>query len=413
MCGFLVCKDENPYDFRKIELRGGDGMTTTHAHGFTFIHSLLSVTGEVALQPYIDGDILCVYNGEIYNQPFTKSDGEVLIPMYKQYGWTFPKRLDGEFAIALYDFRNGIAVFATDTFGSKPMYRSGTECSSLPSGLSSEAERMLPNEIIQVSLTTGKMVNKETTHDFDFNHQSIDTYDRWIESFEKAVLTRSKHKCFMGLSSGYDSGAIAYCMKKYGVDFRAYSISKNENLEILAKRISHVKDFVVLFNLDLNRIGEYLKANVDNERYNFGSTIQTCLFDDKAIFGLAAICEKGKADKRKVYISGQGSDEIISDYALFPSQSELLGKYPEALQEWKNFRYGCQQAYITKEEHVAGAYGIETRYPFLDKNLVQEFLWLKADLKNAHYKAPLREYLIKNNVPFEENVKRGFSPCQL
>ena len=30
-----------------------------------------------------------------------------------------------------------------------------------------------------------------------------------------------------------------------------------------------------------------------------------------------------------------------------------------------------------KEEMVAGAYGIETRYPFLDRDVVQEFLWLK------------------------------------
>ena len=35
--------------------------------------------------------------------------------------------------------------------------------------------------------------------------------------------------------------------------------------------------------------------------------------------------------------------------------------------------------YLAKEESTAGAHGVETRYPFLDRGLVQEFLWLSAD----------------------------------
>jgi asparagine synthetase B (glutamine-hydrolysing) len=64
--------------------------------------------------------------------------------------------------------------------------------------------------------------------------------------------------------------------------------------------------------------------------------------------------------------------------------------------------------YISKEEHVAGMYGIETRYPFLDKDVVQEFLNLKCELKNKNYKSVLHEYLTKNNFPFLVNRKIGF-----
>jgi hypothetical protein len=35
--------------------------------------------------------------------------------------------------------------------------------------------------------------------------------------------------------------------------------------------------------------------------------------------------------------------------------------------------------YLAKEESTAGAHGVETRYPFLDRGVVQEFLWLSAD----------------------------------
>jgi hypothetical protein len=64
--------------------------------------------------------------------------------------------------------------------------------------------------------------------------------------------------------------------------------------------------------------------------------------------------------------------------------------------------------YLTKDEYIIGCLGIEARYPFLDKQLVQEFLWLKPELKNNFYKAPLREYLIQNNFPYKENEKKGF-----
>jgi asparagine synthetase B (glutamine-hydrolysing) len=57
---------------------------------------------------------------------------------------------------------------------------------------------------------------------------------------------------------------------------------------------------------------------------------------------------------------------------------------------------------------VAGHFGIETRYPFLDRELVQEFLWLSADLKNSQYKSALAEYLQVNNWPYQPNEKLGF-----
>ena len=61
-----------------------------------------------------------------------------------------------------------------------------------------------------------------------------------------------------------------------------------------------------------------------------------------------------------------------------------------------------------KEEMVAGAYGIETRYPFLDFKVIQEFLWLDIELKNQIYKAPLSNYLKINNYP-NHKKKLGFN----
>ena len=65
-------------------------------------------------------------------------------------------------------------------------------------------------------------------------------------------------------------------------------------------------------------------------------------------------------------------------------------------------------SYLAKEEYVAGSYGIETRYPYLDKYVVQEFLWLDSKLKNSKYKSVLDNYLTISKYPFESNIKRGF-----
>ena len=120
------------------------------------------------------------------------------------------------------------------------------------------------------------------------------------------------------------------------------------------------------------------------------------------------IAKLARADGRRVSLSGQGADEIMSDYAPWPDQSSLKGTYPAEQQLWPNFNFSCQESYLMKEEYAAGAFGVENRYPYLDAQLVQEFLWLTPDAKNLRYKAPLREYLVRHGFPFEEGVKRGF-----
>ena len=69
------------------------------------------------------------------------------------------------------------------------------------------------------------------------------------------------------------------------------------------------------------------------------------------------------------------------------------------------------ESYLAKEEYTSGIWGIETRYPYLDKDVVQEFLWLSPELKNKYkgsiYKPPLLYYLDINNFPLF-NKKLGF-----
>ena len=236
-----------------------------------------------------------------------------------------------------------------------------------------------------------------------------DGYDDWIEAFEWAVAKRARGGCFIGLSSGYDSGGIACALLNRGVGFKAYSYAEHEASGVLSARhclVAHGR-----FVPDHGLAG-WLQDHVDNEPYTIvcdGRTVDMRLLDDGAAIGLATISRAASGEGRRIALSGQGADEIMSDYSPWPGQSELKGTFPPDLRLWANFNYSCQESYLMKEEYIAGAFGIENRYPYLDAGVVQEFLWLSAQAKNRHYKAPLREYLLRNNFPFEEGVKRGFT----
>ena len=113
----------------------------------------------------------------------------------------------------------------------------------------------------------------------------------------------------------------------------------------------------------------------------------------------------------------RGADEIYSDYGflgtpIYP-HSNFGGYFPEDLTSifpWASFFGSTQAAYLTKEEYVAGSFGIEARYPYLDKNVVQEFLSLCQRLKNWTYKSVLCNLLQQSDYPCAFDAKFGFVP---
>lgn len=401
MCGILVYKNQGNNFF--IQKRGQDFTNKVQRNGFTFVHDLLHITGEFTPQPYVDDGIVCLYNGEIYNHKFVKSDGENLIPLYKKYGVDFSKHLDGEWAIALYDFNNKRALFVTDLFATKPLWRKGLECASYESGVGGHK---IPANTIEVAYFNGTEQSKKI-HEWDLNQYKA-SYDDWILAFERAVKKRATPGCFLGLSSGYDTGAMVCALLKQGVDFKAYIIQGYEDKKILEERMKLVDNYDYIDRSESFRDElPWINDNVEDFKYKLKT--KKGLKQDSASLGLSKICRRAHNEGRKVYLSGQGGDEIISDYALFPYQSTFKGKFPQELKIWENFYDGCQYSYLGKEEYVAGSHSIESRYPFLDKEVVQEFLWLKPELKNKNYKAPIHEYLKRNSFPFAQGVKIGLN----
>jgi asparagine synthetase B (glutamine-hydrolysing) len=380
-------------------------------------------------QPLIKDDVVTVFNGEIYNYKSFgnyNSDGECIIDLYNQYGDNFVSRLDGEFAICLIDFKNQKLIIANDVFACKPLWYEfkgkefcvGSYNSQLTGLGFAQGKKLKANTTEVYNLKTLSLTNRLENVKFDIRQHKT-SFDDWLLAFSNSIKKRTANTnkgMFVGMSSGYDSGAIACELEKQNIDFKAYSITNNENNEILDARLKLIsnKEPFSMTPIEFEKWKQELRNNCEDFYY------QDQFFDynikkDQASMGLASICSRANKEGRRIYFSGQGADEIISDYGFSGKKiykhSSFGGLFPQNLQgffPWHSFWDGTQIQYLNKEEYVAGHFGIETRYPFLDKDLVQEFLWLSADLKNSKYKSCLDEYLKINNFPYQPSEKRGF-----
>lgn len=118
--------------------RGPDGESVERIGPTTLVHTRLAIIDVAGgAQPLHSEDGACsaVVNGEIYNQLelrreleaaghrfATRSDSEVVVHAYEQWGEECVRRLNGIFAFALWDARRERLLAARDPFGVKPLY---------------------------------------------------------------------------------------------------------------------------------------------------------------------------------------------------------------------------------------------------------------------------------------------------
>lgn len=126
---------------RSIAHRGPDGagIWKSLEHQVGFAHRRLSIIdlSEAGIQPMTNSDqsIIVCFNGEIYNyldirsqlehlgyKFVSKTDTEVLIHGYAEWGISFLHKLEGMFAFALFDKTKNELFLVRDRIGIKPLY---------------------------------------------------------------------------------------------------------------------------------------------------------------------------------------------------------------------------------------------------------------------------------------------------
>jgi asparagine synthase (glutamine-hydrolysing) len=209
-----------------------------------------------------DGNVVVIFNGEIYNFPplrvelealghrFTsRTDTEVLVHGYEEWGEDVLLRLNGMFAFALFDRTRQRLILARDRYGVKPLYWTftggklifGSEIKSIltqpevPRNVSYpalneyfsfqntfsdltlfEGIRLLPpGSLLSIEATPGDHPRLRTWWDYPFHLEPLQIGEREAAEelhrlFRQAVIRQTISDVPVGsyLSGGMDSGSI-------------------------------------------------------------------------------------------------------------------------------------------------------------------------------------------------------------
>lgn len=148
MCGIsgyiserqLIKKNSLEDTIKLMRLRGPDNanyvIKNYESKKLALLHSRLNIIdlNDRSNQPYEDENLTLIFNGEIYNfleikeklkhkyEFRTKSDTEVLIKAYKEYGEKCVDHFIGMWAFAIWDEKKKELFLSRDPFGEKPLF---------------------------------------------------------------------------------------------------------------------------------------------------------------------------------------------------------------------------------------------------------------------------------------------------
>jgi len=148
MCGIsgyiserqLVRKEAITTTIKLMNLRGPDAnnyiLKEYPSKKVALLHSRLSIIdlNNQSNQPFVDNNLTLIFNGEIYNfleikknlehkyNFKTKSDTEVLLKAFQEYGERCVDYFIGMWAFAIWDDKKKELFLSRDPFGEKPLY---------------------------------------------------------------------------------------------------------------------------------------------------------------------------------------------------------------------------------------------------------------------------------------------------
>lgn len=404
MCSIAGAK--NPSEVEKMleimKYRAPDGASFFSDALFTIGMGRLKIIDLSDLPiPYRKHGYVLAYNGEIYNYLElkeelielghlfeTKSDIEVVLEAYKEWGAGCLDKFNGMFAFVIYD---GAKFFiARDIAGEKPLYYRDTpfafaseakalgwDCKEFPAAHYAFYEFGKTLRFVPYWFPFGKSVNLETAE------------EELENLLEDAIKIRTRADVPYGLyfSGGIDSTLIS-TFHKFEHKFTYYDKESSEDfVDLLPKIVWHL-DYPI---------------------------------DSFTPYGLWKLAEEA-SKKVKVVLSGEGADELFGGYirylkphfnylALkkFPSYSHMFEPAYSVSTQGREEFYGNLKSLLCMGDRMASAFGIENRCPFLDRRIIDFAFGLPDELKinGLDTKVILRRILKKRMPDYVDMEKKG------
>ena len=369
----------------RIAHRGPDGQGTFVEGPAALGHCRLAIIDlEGGAQPLYseDKNLVVVFNGEIYNYRAltaeltalghtfaTRTDTEVLLHGWEQWGRELLPRLRGMFAFALWDRRAGVLFCARDMFGIKPLYY--CRCADGTLLFASEIKAFLDHPSFAKRLNTAQLPlylscqyspGRDTFfagvqkllpgHFLEFSDGIVRT-TRWVQpaflpgdapvspaEIEEVLCgSAAAHKVadveVAGfLSGGVDSAyltalarpartyTISYAEPKYDESFPARALARSLGVRNRVRRISP---------------GEFWDA-VPAVQYHMDEPLA-----DAAAVALYFLNREAAKDV-KVVLSGEGADELFGGYNIY--RDPFTARWYDRLPPWLRAGLGAAAALL-------------------------------------------------------------------
>lgn len=353
---------------RQLKHRGPDGYGYYIDSVIGLAHARLSIIDlDSGNQPIHNENktVWVVFNGEIYNYVelrqqlqkmghdfYTKSDTEVIVHLYEQYGDEFVHYLNGQFAIALWDTVNQRLLLIRDRVGIHPLFYAkkhnklvfGSEVKAMlpalgeaprlnekaldqimtfwspvgPNTIFKDVHQMLPGQMLVVE---GQTLCPVQYWDWRFPtdaHYAEGSESQLAEQLYAHLLeaTRLRLRADVPvgayLSGGLDSSVLTMLIHQLNQPLRTFSIGFEE--QSLDER-DYQTTMIDFLKADHSR--------VDCGYNDISANFKSCIWHGEspilrtAPVPMMLLSRLVRQQEYKVVLTGEGADEVLGGYDLF------------------------------------------------------------------------------------------------
>ena len=418
MCGFLAIigkgKDEQLVKAlsKRMAHRGPDE-SDIHVteNGHILSHERLSIIDLHSGKQPIQGSksAWMVHNGEIYNHQAlregvlkehtfrTKSDSEVIVHLYEEFGYDFVDQLDGDFAFVVVDGDDYIA--GRDPLGVKPLYYGMDERGRMY--FASEMKPLADQCKTFSTFPPGHYYTPETGFVKYYKPQYED-YTACVEEADLALLreklTEATRKRLMsdvpigvllsgGLDSSLTSSIASRLLKEQGKSLHSFSIGLDPHApDAVAAR--KVAEFLGTEHHEIHFTIEQGIEILEKLVWHLETYDVTSIRASTPMYFLAkAITEKGI----KVVLSGEGADEVFGGYLYFRNAPSTVDFTKETIERVQKLF----TADLLRADKSTMAHGLEARVPFLDKAFLDYAMLIKGEEKLPKTYDGVEKYILR------------------